>query len=98
VAEGWRELHNVEIRNLYPSPNIIKVIKSRNMRWAGNVASMGCMRNSYHILVGKPEGKNYLEDLDVDEKIISEGMLEKEGGKVWTGCIWLRKGSCGQLL
>jgi len=57
VAGGWRRLHNEELHNLYISPNIIMVIKSRMMRWGRHVACMGEMRNAYNILVGKPEGK-----------------------------------------
>jgi hypothetical protein len=60
VAGGWRRLHNEELHNLYVSQNIIKVIKSRRMRWAGHVACMGEMRNTYNILVGKREGKRSL--------------------------------------
>jgi hypothetical protein len=55
VAGGWRTLHNEELRNLYASPNITRLIKQRKMRWARNVARMGEMRNAYSILVGKPE-------------------------------------------
>jgi hypothetical protein len=58
-AGGCRRLHNMELHNLYSSPNIIRVIKSRRMRWAGHVARMGKMRNSYNILVGK-QGKRPL--------------------------------------
>jgi hypothetical protein len=47
---GWRRLHNEELHNLYTSPNIIKAIKSKRMRWAGHVARTGAMRNSYNIL------------------------------------------------
>jgi hypothetical protein len=50
------KLHNEKLHNLYFSPSIIRMIKSRRMRWAGNVARMGEKRNSYRILVGKPEG------------------------------------------
>jgi hypothetical protein len=57
---GWRKLHNDEIHNLYSSPSIIRVIKSRRMRWAVHVARMGEKRNAYRILVGKPEGKRPL--------------------------------------
>jgi hypothetical protein len=52
-----RKLHNEELHNLYSSPNIIRMIRSRTMRWAGHVARMGEKRNSYRMLVGKPEGK-----------------------------------------
>jgi hypothetical protein len=58
---GWRKLNNEELRNLYSSPSIITMIKSRRMRWAGHVARMGERRNAYRILVGKPEGKRPLE-------------------------------------
>jgi hypothetical protein len=54
VFGGWRRLHNKEPYNLYTPSNIIRVIKSSRMRWAGHVACMGEMRNIYNILVGKP--------------------------------------------
>jgi hypothetical protein len=60
VTGGWRKLHNEEIHNLYSSPSIIRIIKSRRMRWAGHVARMGEKRNVYRLLVGKPEGKRPL--------------------------------------
>jgi hypothetical protein len=53
----WRRLHNEELNDLHSSPNIIRVIKSRRMRWAGHVARMGKKRDSYRILVGRPEGR-----------------------------------------
>jgi hypothetical protein len=56
----WRKLQNEELYNLYSSPSIIAMIKSRRMRWAGYVARMGKKRNTYSILVGKPEGKRPL--------------------------------------
>jgi hypothetical protein len=59
VVGGWRKLHNEELHNLYSSPSIIIIIKSR-MKWAGHVARMGEKRNAYTILVGKPEGKRPL--------------------------------------
>jgi hypothetical protein len=49
------------VHNLYSSPSIIRMIKSRRVRWAGNVARMGAKKNAYRILVGKPEGKRPLE-------------------------------------
>jgi hypothetical protein len=56
----WRRLHNEELNDLYSSPNIVRVIKSRRMRWAGYVACMGEERGVYRVLVGKPEGKRPL--------------------------------------
>jgi hypothetical protein len=60
VTGGWRKLHNEELHNLYSSPSIIRIIKSRRMRWAGHVAQMGERRNVCRLLVGKPEGKRPL--------------------------------------
>jgi hypothetical protein len=60
VTGGWRKLHNEELHNLYTSPSIIRIIKSRRMRWAGHVARMGEKRIVYRLLVGKPEGKRPL--------------------------------------
>jgi hypothetical protein len=57
---SWRKLHNDELRSLYSSPNIVRVIKSRRMRWAGQVARMGERRGVYRVLVGRPEGKRPL--------------------------------------
>jgi PAS domain-containing protein len=57
VIGGRRKLHYEELHNLYSSRSIIRVIKSRRMRWAGHAARMGERRNAYRILVGKPEGK-----------------------------------------
>jgi hypothetical protein len=57
VTGGWRKLHNEELHNLYSSSSIIRIIKSRRMRWAGHVARMGEKRNVYRLLVGKPVGK-----------------------------------------
>jgi hypothetical protein len=55
-----RKLHNEELRELYSSPSIIRIIKSRRMSWAGHVSRMGEERNAYRLLVGKPEGKRLL--------------------------------------
>jgi hypothetical protein len=57
---SWRKLHNDELHNLYCSPNIVRVIKSRRMRWAGHVAHMGEGRDVYRVLVGRPEWKRPL--------------------------------------
>jgi hypothetical protein len=60
VTGEWRKLRNEELRDLYSSPSIIRIIKSRRMRWAGRVARMGEKRNAYRLLVGKPKGKRPL--------------------------------------
>jgi hypothetical protein len=60
VMGGWRKLHNEELRDLYSSPCIIRIIRSWRMRWAGHVERMGKKRNAYRLLLGKPEGKRPL--------------------------------------
>jgi len=60
VKGEWKRLHNEELNDLYFSPNIVRVIKSRRMRWTGHVARMGEERGLYRVLVGKPEGKRPL--------------------------------------
>jgi len=60
VTGEWRRLHNEELKDLYSSPNFVRVIKSRRMRWAEHVARMGEERGVYRVLVGKPEGKRPL--------------------------------------
>jgi hypothetical protein len=60
VMGEWRKLHNEELRDLYSSPSIIRIIKSRRMRWIGHVVRIGDKRNEYKLLVGEPEGKRPL--------------------------------------
>jgi hypothetical protein len=60
VDGSWRKLHNDELHSLYSSPHIVRVIKSRRMKWAGHVARMGEGRNVYRVLVGRSEGKRPL--------------------------------------
>ena len=60
VTDEWRRLHNEELNDLYCSPNLVRVIKWRRMRWAGHVACMGEGRGVYRVLVGKPEGRRPL--------------------------------------
>jgi hypothetical protein len=57
VTGEWKILHNEELNDLYSSPNITRVIKSRRMRWAGHVELMGEGRGAYRLLVGRPEGR-----------------------------------------
>jgi hypothetical protein len=60
VTGEWTKLHCEELLNLYSTPDIIRQVKSRRMRWAGHVARMGEERKAYKVLVGKPEGKSLL--------------------------------------
>jgi hypothetical protein len=60
VTDEWKKLHKEELRDLYSSPSIIRIIKSRRMGWAGHVIQMGEKRNTYRLLVGKPEGNRPL--------------------------------------
>jgi hypothetical protein len=57
---SWRKLHNDELHSLYSAPNIVRVIKSRRMRWAGHVVRMGDRKGVYRVLIGRPEGKRSL--------------------------------------
>jgi hypothetical protein len=61
VTGEWRKLYNEELRDLYSSRSIVRIIKSRRMRWVGHLARMGVKRNAYRLLVGKSEGKRPLE-------------------------------------
>jgi hypothetical protein len=83
VSGGWRKSHNEELHNLYPSPNIVRMIKSRRMRWAGYVARMGKKRNAYRILVGKPERKRPL------------GRIRRRWGTILNASQRDRMGWCG---
>jgi hypothetical protein len=60
VTGEWRKLHSEELHNLYSSPDIIRQIKSKRMRWVGHLACMGEERKVYRVLVGKPEEKRPL--------------------------------------
>jgi hypothetical protein len=72
----WRSLHNEELNDLYSSPNIIRVIKSR-MRWAGHVARMGDKRVAYRFWWGNPMEGDHLGDPGVDRRIILKWIFKK---------------------
>jgi len=93
VTGEWRRLHNEELNDLYSSRNIVRVINSRRMIWAGHVARMGKERGAYRVLVGKPEGRRplgrprprWVDNIRMD--------LQEEG--IWTGLGWPRIGTGG---
>jgi hypothetical protein len=96
--ESWRKLHNDELHNLYSSPNIVMVIKSRRMRWAGHVARMREGRGVYRILVGRPEGKRPLGRPRRRWEDNIKLNLRDIGSMGRTGFNWLRIGSSGGLV
>jgi len=85
VTGEWSKLHNEELNDLYSSPNIVRVIKSRRMRWAGHVARMGQGRGVYRVLVGKPEERRHWGYPGVDGRIILGWIFGKWDVSVWTG-------------
>jgi hypothetical protein len=97
VTGGWRKLHNEGLADLYSSPSIIRIIKSRRMRWVGHVARMGEKRNACRLLVGKPEGsrpirrprRRWLDNIRIEPSC---------RGGMGTGLVWLRIGTSGELL
>jgi hypothetical protein len=95
VRGEWRKLNNKELSDLYSLPNIVRVIKSRRMRWTGHVACMRESRDVYRVFMGNPEGQRPLrrprrrweDNIKMD--------LQEVGWETWTGLIWLRIGTGG---
>jgi hypothetical protein len=95
VTGEWRKLHNEELRDLYSSPSIIRIIKSRKIRLAGHVARMREKRNEYRLLVGKPEGnrrlgrprRKWVDNIRMDLGVVGRGDVD-----------WPRIGTGGDLL
>jgi len=84
VTREWRRLHNEELIDLYSSPNIVQVIKSRRMRWDGHVARMVENRGVIRVMVGKREGRKEWRDLSVDGWIILGWISRRWDVGVWT--------------
>ena len=84
IMGEWRRLHNKELNYLYFSPNIVRVIKSRRMGWAGHVAHMAEERGAYRVLVGKPEGKRplrrprlrWVDNIRMDLQVVGCGYVD----------------------
>ena len=95
VTGEWKKLHNEEPGDLYSLPNIVRVVKSRRMRWAGHVALMGEGRGVHKVLVGKPEGKRPLESPRRRWEDNIKWIFRKWEGVVGTGWSWLRLGTGG---
>ena len=83
-------MYNEELNDLYFLPNIVRVIKSRRMGWAGHVTRMGEERRVYRVLVRKPEGKSHWVDLSVDGWIILGWISRRWVVGIWTGLGWPR--------
>jgi hypothetical protein len=95
VTGEWRKMHNEELNDLYSLPNIVRVVKSRRMRWAGHMARMGEDRGVYRVLVGKAEEKRLLgrPRRRMEDNIKMDLQEVGEGGVVGTGWSWLRIGT-----
>ena len=97
VTVEWRRLHNEELNDLYSSPNIVRVIKSRRMRWAGHVACMGEESWVYRVLVGKPEGRRplgrprcrWVDNIRMDLQEVGNGYMDWIGLAQDTDRWWM---------
>ena len=90
ASAEWRKLHKEELNDLYSSPNIVGMIKSRRIWWAGHAARISERRGVYRVLVGKSEGKRPLGRPRIDRSIILRWVFRKWDVGVWTVSSWLR--------
>jgi hypothetical protein len=94
----WRRLHNGELNDLYSTPNVIRVIKSRRIRWAGHIARMGKREVHTGFWWGDLREGDHFGDQGVDGRIILKLIFKKWDGRAWTGLSWVRIGRGGGLL
>ena len=97
VTGKWRKLHREELNDLYSSPNIVRVIKSRRIRWARHVAHMGGREMYAGFWLGNLRERNHLEDPGVDGRIV-RWIFRKWDVGAWTGLICLRIETGGEHL
>ena len=90
VTGEWRRLHNEELNDLFSSPNIVRVIKTRRMGWAGHVTRMGEKRGVYRVLLGNRREGDHWGDLGVDGWIILGWISRTWDVGIWTGFGWPR--------
>ena len=95
VTGEWRKLHNEEPNDLYCSPNIVRIIKSRRMRWARHIARTGKGESYTEFWWGNLRERNNLGDPGIDGRIILRSVFRNWDVGVWTGWSWLRIGTGG---
>jgi hypothetical protein len=98
VTGDWRKLHNEEFRDLYSSPSIIRINWSRRIRWAGHIARMEIRRTRKGYWWKSQRERGHKEYQDVGGWIILVWILERWDEAMWTGLVWLRIGTGGELL
>ena len=94
VTGEWRKLHNEELKDLYCSPNIVQLIKSRRIRLSGHVERMGERRDYTGFWWGNLRERDHLEDRGIDGRAL-RWMFRKWDVRTWTGSSWLRIGKGG---
>ena len=95
VTGEWRELHNEKFNDLYCSPNIVRVIRSRRIRWAGHVARMGKGEMCTWFWWENLRERDHLKDPGIDGSVKLRWIFRNWNGRVWTGLTWLRIGIGG---
>jgi len=95
ITREWRKLYNEELNDLYPSPDIVRVIKLRRMRWVGHEARMGERRGVYRVWWGNLRERDHLGDPGLDGRKILRHIFRKWDVGIWTGTNWLRIGTVG---
>jgi len=98
VTGEWKRQHNEDLSDLYSSPNIVRVIKSSRMKWAGHVARMGVKRGCIGSWWGYRSERDHWGDLGVNEWIILGWISRRWNLGMWTGLVWLRIGTDGGRL